>query len=503
MKRIAKTKTGIGGLDEITEGGLPANRPTLLCGGPGCGKTLLAVEFIVKGATLYNEPGVFMTFEEKAEELTENVASLGYDLDKLAEDKKLRLDYVQIDRTEIEETGEYDLDGLFIRLEHAIDSIRAKRVVLDTIENLFAGLTNQGILRAELRRLFQWLKSKGVTAIITGEKGDGTLTRHGLEEYVSDCVIMLDHRIISHVSTRIMRIVKYRGSVHGTNEYPFLIDEDGITVFPVTSLRLDKDVSNKRVSTGIPTLDLMFDGKGFFRGSSILVSGTSGTGKTSIAALFAAATCKRKERCLFIGLEESPKQIVRNMRSIGLDLDRHVKSKLLEFQAFRPGLQGLEMHLASIYKMVRKFKPQSVVLDPITGLVTVGSPREVNAMLLRLIDFMLSEGITLMMTALSSGSAEHFDENVSSLVDAWILVRDLESDGERNRAIYIMKSRGMEHSNEVREFLITSTGLHLVDVYRGTNGVLIGSARKAKMKEELASEKSPRRSANKVAKNIR
>ncbi len=503
MKSIAKTTTGIIGLDEITGGGLPAGRPTLVCGGPGCGKTLLSIEFIIKGATLYNEPGVFMTFEEKAEELTDNVASLGFDLDKLAKNKKLRLDYVQIDRAEIEETGEYDLEGLFIRLEHAIDSIGAKRVVLDTIENLFAGLTNQGILRAELRRLFQWLKKKGVTAIITGEKGEGTLTRHGLEEYVSDCVILLDHRIINQVSTRRMRIVKYRGSVHGTNEYPFLIDEDGITIFPVTSLRLDKDVSTKRVSTGISSLDKMLSGKGFFQGSSVLVSGTSGTGKTSIAAHFADATCRRNEKCLFFALEESPKQIIRNMRSIGLDLDRDVKRGLLEFQSFRPGLQGLEMHLASMYKMVRKFKPQSVVLDPITNLVTVGLLTEVNAMLLRLIDFMQSEGITLMLTALNSGSTEHIDENVSSLVDTWILVRDIESDGERNRAIYIMKSRGMQHSNEVREFLITSKGLDLVEVYRGSSGVLVGSARKAKMRDDIViAKKNQRNSVKKPAKKI-
>ena len=505
MKSIQKTRTGINGLDEITEGGLPQGRPSLVCGGPGCGKTLLAIEFIVKGATLYNEPGVFMTFEEKAEELTENVASLGFDLDKLVKHKKLRLDYVQIDRTEIEETGEYDLDGLFIRLGHAIDSIGAKRVVLDTIENLFAGLTNQGILRAELRRLFQWLKNKGMTAIITGERGDGTLTRQGLEEYVSDCVLLLDHRIINQVSTRRMRIVKYRGSTHGTNEYPFLIDEDGITVFPVTSLKLDKDVFTKRVSTGIASLDKMFGGKGFFRGSSILVSGAAGTGKTSIAAYFVDATCRRKEKCLFIALEESPKQIIRNMKSIGLDLDRHLKSGLLEFQSFRAGLQGLEMHLASIYKMVRKFRPQSVVLDPITSLVAVGPLTEVNAMLLRLIDFIQSEGITLMLTALNSGSTEHIDENVSSLVDTWILVRDLESNGERNRGIYIMKSRGMLHSNEVREFLITSKGLDLVEVYRGPNGVLVGSARKAKMREQMASAKKDQRkdfkkSAKKIAK---
>ena len=484
MQVLSKTKTGISGLDEITMGGLPKGRPTLICGGPGCGKTLMALEFIVKGATLYNEPGVFMAFEEKAEELTTNVASLGFDLDKLQKNKKLRIDYVHIDRAEVEETGEYDLNGLFIRLDHAINSIGAKRVVLDTIENLFAGLTNQAILRAELRRLFQWLKDKGVTAIITGEKGEGTLTRHGLEEYVSDCVIFLDHRIVNQVSTRRLKIIKYRGSIHGTNEYPFLIDEEGIIILPVTSLKLDKNVSTKRISTGIASLDEMFGGKGFFKGSSILVSGSAGTGKTSIAAYFAHEACLRKEKCMFFAFEESPQQIVRNMKSIGLDLNQHVKKGLLEFHSFRPGLYGLEMHLARMYKLVRKFKPEVVVLDPITNFVSVGLLAEVNSMLLRLIDGLQTEGITLMLTALNSGATDHIDENVSSLVDTWILVRDIELDGERNRGIYIMKSRGMKHSNEVREFIISSKGLDLVDVYRGTEGVLIGSARRAKQKQE-------------------
>lgn len=484
MQSLSKTKTGINGLDEITMGGLPRGRPTLICGGPGCGKTLMALEFVVKGAILYNEPGVFMAFEEKAEELSTNVASLRFDLDKLQKNKKLRIDYVHIDRTEVEETGEYDLNGLFIRLDHAINSIGAKRVVLDTIENLFAGLTNQAILRAELRRLFQWLKDKGVTAIITGEKGQGTLTRHGLEEYVSDCVIFLDHRIVNQVSTRRLKIIKYRGSLHGTNEYPFLIDEEGITILPVTSLKLDKNVSTKRISTGIPSLDEMFGGKGFFKGSSILVSGTAGTGKTSIAASFANAACVRKEKCIFFAFEESPQQIIRNMKSIGLDLSKHVRKGLLEFHSFRPGLYGLEMHLARIYKLIKNFKPEVVVLDPITNFVSVGLLTEVNAMLLRLIDGMQDEGITLMLTALNSGTTEHIDENVSSLVDTWILVRDIERDGERNRGIYIMKSRGMKHSNEVREFIISSRGLDLVDVYRSSEGVLIGAARKMKQKQE-------------------
>jgi circadian clock protein KaiC len=445
-----------------------------------------------------NEPGVFLAFEEKAEELTANVASLGFDLEKLQKEKKIRLDHVHIDRTEIEETGEYDLDGLFIRLGYAIDSIGAKRVVLDTIENLFAGLTNQGILRAELRRLFQWLKDKGVTAVITGEKGEGSLTRHGLEEYVSDCVILLDHRIINQISTRRLRIVKYRGSIHGTNEYPFLIDEEGITVLPVTSLKLDKSVSSQRISTGIPSLDEMFGGQGFFRGSSILVSGSAGTGKTSIAASFVNAACLRKEKCIFFAFEESPQQIMRNMRSIGLNLDQHVKKGLLEFHSFRPGLYGLEMHLAGIYKLIKKFKPKTVVLDPITNLVTVGLLTEVNSMLLRLIDHLQNEGITLMLTALNSGVTDHIDENVSSLVDTWILVRDIEMRGERNRALYIMKSRGMKHSKDVREFAISSKGLNLIEVMRTAEGVLIGSAREARQKELNEIAKSQHRTGKKT-----
>ena len=490
MQGIPKTKTGIQGLDEITNGGLPQGRPTLICGGPGCGKTLMAIEFLVRGAMFYNEPGVFMAFEEKTEELTMNVASLGFDLEKLQKNKKIKLDYVHIDRSEIEETGEYDLEGLFIRLGHAIDSLGAKRVVLDTIENLFGGLTNLGILRAELRRLFRWLKEKGVTAIITGEKGENTLTRHGLEEYVSDCVIVLDHRIINEISTRRLRVIKYRGSIHGTNEYPFLIDEEGITVLPVTSLLLNKKVSNQRVSSGTSSLDAMLGGKGFFKGSSILVSGTAGTGKTSIAAYFIDAACRRKERSMFFAFEESPQQIIRNMRSIGLDLEKHVKKGLLEFHSFRPGLYGLEMHLTNIYKLVKRFNPKNVVIDPITTFGSIGALPDINSMLLRLMDHLQNEGITVMLTALNSGATEHIDENVSSLVDAWILLRDVEMDGERNRALYIMKSRGMPHSKEVREFVISSKGLTLIDVYRGSKGnVLIGAARNAKQKEDILNER--------------
>lgn len=492
MMLLAKAKTGIIGLDEITTGGLPQGRPTLICGGPGCGKTLFAIEFIVKGAMLYNEPGVFMTFEEKAEELTANVTSLGFDLDMLQKNKKIRIDYVYIQRNEIEETGEYDLDGLFIRLEHAIDNIGAKRVVLDTMENLFAGLTNQGILRAELRRLFQWLKEKKVTAIITGEKGEGLLTRHGLEEYVSDCVILLDHRVIDQVSTRRLRIIKYRGSVHGTNEYPFLIDEDGISVLPVTSMRLSKDVSTERISSGIKGVDEMLDNKGFYRGSSILVSGTSGTGKTTIAALFAQATSKRQERCLFFAFEESPQQIIRNMRSIGLNLEPYVKRKLLQFHSYHPTEHGLEMHLVNIDKLIRQFKPGVVILDPITNLINVGMVREVKSMLMRLIDIFQSKGITVLFTALTLDTSftEKTDEGISSLVDAWIQVRDIETNGERNRGIYIMKSRGMKHSKQVREFVMSDNGVKLEDIYLGPDGVLVGSAREQAQKLQKGSGKS-------------
>ncbi len=484
---LHKTPTGISGLDELTGGGLPAGRPTLVCGGPGCGKTLLSLEFIVRGAYQFGEPGVFMAFEEKAEELETNVASLGFDLEQLQKDRLLKIDHVHIERSEIEETGEYDLEGLFIRLGHAIDSIGAKRVVLDTIENLFSGLSNQTILRAELRRLFAWLKEKNVTAIITGEKGEGFLTRQGLEEYVSDCVILLEHRVVNQITTRFLRVVKYRGSVHGTNEYPFLIDNDGISVLPVTSLLLKHDVSSERVSTGIPALDDMVGGHGFFRGSSILVSGTAGTGKTSIAAYFANETCNRNEKCIYFAFEESPQQIIRNMHSIGVDLEKHVKKGLLQFHASRPTLHGLEMHLVTFHKLIKKFKPRAVILDPITNLITVGSVSEVKAMLIRLIDFLQAEQITVMFTALSLNNIvnEQTDEGVSSLVDAWLLVRDIEFNGERNRGLYIMKSRGMKHSNQVREFIIRDTGLGLVDVFVGPNGVLTGSAREAqRMKDE-------------------
>jgi circadian clock protein KaiC len=486
-KQLRKSLTGITGLDEITFGGLPAGRPTIVCGGPGCGKTLLAMQFLVNGVLKYDEPGVFMAFEEKAEDLTVNVSSLGVDLDKMQRTKKIKVDYVHVDKSEIEETGEYDLSGLFVRLNYAIDTIGAKRVVLDTIENLFSGLSNQGILRSELRRLFQWLKDKNVTTLITGEKGEKTLTRQGLEEYVSDCVILLDHRINNQISTRLLRVVKYRGTTHGTNEYPFLIDREGISVLPITSLVLNNSVSKDKISSGVATLDEMLDeGRGFFRGSSILISGTAGTGKTSIAASFAHAACLRKEKCLFFAFEESPAQIIRNMASIGMNLQEHVDNDLLRFHSSRPTLYGLEMHLVDFHKKIEQYKPRVVVLDPITNLVTIGSVSEVKSMLIRLIDYLQKNSITVMFTALTFNHAvsEQTDEGVSSLVDAWITVRDLESNGERNRGLFIMKSRGMKHSNQVREFTITNKGLKLIDVYLGPNGVLIGSARESQQLEQ-------------------
>ena len=487
---LQKTPTGINGLDEITGGGLPAGRPSLICGAAGSGKTLFAMEFLVKGAAEFGEPGVFMAFEEKSEELIVNTASLGFDLVKLQKQKLVRIDHVHIERDKIEETGEYDLDGLFIRLGHAIDTIGAKRVVLDTIENLFSGLGNEAILRSELRRLFTWLKDRGVTAVITGEKGDGNLTRHGLEEYVSDCVILLDHRIENKISTRLLRIIKYRGSVHGTNEYPFLIDEDGISVLPITSLLLKADASTQKISSGIPALDIMLGGKGFYRGSSVLVSGTAGTGKTSIAAAFAHETCKRGERSMYFAFEESPQQIIRNMRSIGVDLKEDIDKGLLEMYASRPTLYGLEMHLVDIHKKINTFRPTTVVIDPITNLITVGSVSEVKSMLIRMIDFLQAKKITVLFTALSLNTviSEQTDEGVSSLVDAWLMVRDIESNGERNRGLYVMKSRGMNHSNQVREFVISSEGLNLMDVYLGPEGVLVGSAREAQQLTAITGE---------------
>ena len=479
---LPKTPTGIPGLDEITFGGLPRGRTTLICGSAGCGKTMLSMEFLTRGALQYNEPGVFMAFEETAEELTKNVASLGFDLDDLVRREKLVIDYVHLERSEIEETGEYDLEGLFLRLGHAIDSIGAKRVVLDTLEAIFSSFNNVFVLRAELRRLFRWLKDKGVTAIVTAERGDGTLTRHGLEEYVSDCVILLDHRVIDQISTRRMRIVKYRGSVHGTNEYPFLIDNEGISVLPITSTSLDHDVSGRRISSGVARLDTMLGGRGYYRGSSVLVSGTAGTGKSSLCAHFVDAACRRRERCLYVASEESPQQIIRNMRSIGIDLRPWVQKGSLIFHAIRPSFYSLEMHLAILHKMINQFKPQVFVMDPITTFISEGNQLEVKAMLMRLIDFLKQNQITAMFTSLTSGSNSTLEQTsigISSLMDTWLLLRDIEINGERNRGLYVLKSRGMAHSHQIREFLLTNHGIQLIDVYLGPEGVLTGTARHA------------------------
>lgn len=490
LEGLQKERTGIRGFDEITRGGLPSGRPTLICGSAGAGKTLFAMEFLVRGATLYDERGVFMSFEESNEELATNVASLGFDLNQLIADKKLVLDYVFIERSEIEETGEYDLEALFLRLGHAIDSIGAKRVVLDTLEALFSALPNEAIIRAELRRLFRWLKERGVTALITCERGEGRLTRYGLEEYVADCVILLDHRVENQISTRRMRIVKYRGTSHGTNEYPFLIDEKGFSVVPITSLGLSHKAPTEHISSGIPRLDTMLAGKGFYRGSSILVSGTAGTGKSTIGAHFIEFACARGERALFFAFEESQDQIIRNMRSIGIDLEKFVRKGLLKFQNARPSTWGLEVHLAMIHNAISEFSPSVVVVDPITNFLAIGDKIATKSMLTRLLDFLKSRQITAMFTSLTSGGHEVEDSevDVSSLMDVWVLVKNIEHNGERNRGLYILKARGIAHSNQVREFLLTDHGIQLVDAYVGAEGVLMGSARSSQVAREKAAE---------------
>jgi circadian clock protein KaiC len=485
--QLEKTPTGIGGLDEITSGGLPTGRPTLVCGSAGCGKTMLAIEFLVRGITEFGEPGVFIAFEESPEDLAKNVASLGFNLKQLEEQEKLIVEYIHVDKSDMAVAGGFDLEGLFLAMQSCVESIGAKRVSIDTLEVLFGGFDDQSLLRQEIKRLFTWLKDRELTTVITAERGDGSLTRQGMEEYVSDCVIMLDHRIIDQISTRRLRIVKYRGSTHGTNEYPFLIDEGGISVLPISSLSLDHEAGRERISTGIPRLDSMMEGKGYFRGSSILVSGTAGSGKTSIANFFANATCSRGEKVLYMAFEESPSQIKRNMESLGLDLDQWVKMGLLHYQASRPSMYGLEMHLVKIHKMVRDFKPKVVIIDPISNLTGMGAVNEVNAMLVRLIDFLKAEGITALFTSLTSGLHAHIEATevgISSLIDTWLLVRDIELNGERNRGMYVIKSRGMSHSNQIREFRLSSKGIDLVDVYVGPSGVVTGSARLTMEAEE-------------------
>ena len=500
-RALAKARTGISGLDEVTFGGLPAGRPTLICGGPGCGKTLLATTFLVNGAVMFNEPGVFVSFEETSDDLIKNVASLGYDLGALVAQKKIAIDFVRVERSEIEETGEYDLEGLFVRLDYAIKSVGAKRVVLDTLEMLFAGLGDTQILRAEIRRLFAWLKQRDVTAIITAEQGEGAMTRYGIEEYVSDCVFLLDNRVSDQITTRRLRVVKYRGSAHGTNEYPFLIDAQGVSVLPVTSAGLAHAASDEVISTGIPGLNQMLGAGGFYRGTSILVSGTAGTGKTSLAANFIEAVCARGERCLYFAFEESPAQIVRNMRSIGLDLQPRVDAGLLRFEAARPSLFGLEMHLARMYREIEEFAPAAAVLDPISALR--GETGDVHSMLLRVIDLLKSRGITAFLTnLLSVEGMDKSDAGMSSLMDTWLSLVQLETNGERNRGIYVLKSRGMNHSNQIREYQLTSQGVKLVDAYLGGSGVLTGSARIAQEMVDAASSLRRARDNERKQRNI-
>jgi circadian clock protein KaiC len=488
LSPLEKTPTGIPGFDEISEGGLPKGRTTIICGGAGCGKTMLGIEFLVRGAQEYNEPGVLMAFEETPEDIARNVASLGFDIEDLANKKKLFLDYVSVEPHEIQESGDYDLEGLFIRLQSAVDAVGAKRVMFDTLEALFSGFSNPGILRAEFRRLFRWLKDRGLTTVITAERGEGTLTRHGLEEYVSDCVVLLDHRIKDQISARRLRIVKYRGTKHGADEYPFLIDERGMSILPLTSLQLQHTVSSERISSGVPDLDEMLEGKGYFRGSSILVTGTAGSGKTTLAASFVDAACRRGERCLYIDFEESRDQVARNMNSVGIDLDPWSKKGLLTHEAWRPTQFGMEMHLLRIHKLIEKVQPHCVVIDPITNLMNGSTDKEVYSMLMRLLDFLKVAGITAIFISLTSGGTEleRTTVGISSLTDTWILLRDLELNGERNRCLYVLKSRGMAHSNQLREFVITGQGLRLLPVYIGPGGVLTGSSRVTQESAERA-----------------
>ena len=476
-RQIAKAPTGIAGLDELTLGGLPARRSTLLCGAAGCGKTLFAMTFLVNGATRLGEHGVFMSFEERPDDLAENVASLGFDLDGLIATNKFVIDHVHVERSEIEESGEYDLEGLFVRLGHAIDRVGAKRVALDTIEALFSGFTDVAVLRSELRRLFAWLKDKGVTALITAERGDGQLTRYGIEEYVSDCVILLDNRVQDQVSTRRLRIVKYRGSAHSANEFPFLIDDQGISVVPITSAGLAHKVSNEAVSTGIPGLDAMLGAGGYHRGSGILVSGLAGTGKSAFGAAFLDVACARGERAIYFAFEESPEQVMSNMRSLGVDLKRHVDAGLLRFEAARPSLYGFEMHLARMQRAIDQFAPKALVVDPISAFR--GPPHEIHATLVRLADLCKTRGITTLLTSLSStnSATDDNERGVSSLMDVWISLRDVESNGERNRILHLLKARGMNHSKQLQEYRLTDKGVMIIEPNIGAAGVLIGSQR--------------------------
>ena len=490
---LEKCPTGIRGLDEITGGGFPRGRSTLVCGGAGSGKTLLAMEFIVRGIREHGEPGLFLSFEESIPELVQNVASLGFGLTELIEQNQLALDHVQIERAEIEETGEYDLEGLFIRIDHLLRQTGARRIAVDSLEALFAGLPSEAILRSELRRLFRWFKTKGITAVITAEQGRNTLSRHNLEEYISDCVIFLDQRVTQQVATRRLRVIKYRGSSHGSSEYPTMIDEHGLSVLPISSLSLDYAVSTERVPSGIPRLDTMLDGKGYYRGSTILISGSAGTGKSSLAAAFVNAACQRGENCLYLAFEESPAQIKRNMASIGFDLDQWERLGLLRFNAVRSTAYGLEQHLVQIHKLVHQHLPIAVVIDPISNLGSIAERYEIKAMLSRVIDFLKNLNITTILTSLEEAGSEQTDVGISSLMDTWLLLRNVETSGERNRLLFVLKSRGMAHSNQVREFVLFDEGIQLTDVYNATGTVLTGSARLIAEAHQRAEENLRRR----------
>lgn len=483
--QLPKARTGIRGLDEITMGGLPRGRPTLVCGPAGSGKTLLAIEFLVRGALEYGEPGVFVAFEETATDLAANVASLGFDLEDMQRRDLLAVEEILIDADQIIETGAFNLDGLFLRIGAAVDAVKAKRVVLDTVEVLFGGIANQGILRAELIRLFKWFKDRGLTVIVTGEQGERLMTRHGLEEYVADCVLVLDHRISDQLSTRRLRIAKYRGSLHGTNEYPFLIGSKGMSVLPITSLELQHTVSSSRVASGIDRLDHMLGG-GVFRGSSVMITGSAGTGRTTFAATYADAACRRGERALFVSFEESQPQVIRNMKSCGLDLAQHVKSGHLRFFTSRPSEYGLEMHLISIHQIVDEFKPALVVIDRISDFGAMGTFNEIRATFTRLIDYLKKLQITAVLTELRSTADEtEFREvGVDSIMDSWIALAFMDSGGERNRSVSIVKARGTANSNQLREYRITDGGIELIDAYLGLGEVLTGTARIAQEARE-------------------
>ncbi len=464
---LPKAPSGVAGLDELTGGGLPKGRPTLVCGGPGCGKTMLATGFLVHGAVHQNEPGVFMSFDESAEDLRVNSGSLGYDLADLEERNLLAIDYVHLDRNDVEESGEFDLEGLFIRIDLAARKVGAKRVVLDTVDTIFSGLPNEAILRSELRRLFRWLKDRGLSTVITAERGKNAFTRHGIEEYVSDCVILLDHRVHGEVSTRRLRVVKYRGSTHGTNEYPFIIGTGGISVLPVTSLGLLHEVFEERIPSGVPGLDTLLEGKGYYKGSSILVSGGPGSGKTSFAAHFVNAACLRGENCLIFGFEEAPKQLIRNMRSIGINLGKWVDQGSLNCIAARPTDHGLETHLAEIHHTIQNYQPTVVVVDPISALLGGGTPDQARHLTLRLVDHLKSAGITAMFVNLQPGHA-HLGANlsISSLMDIWMILRVFPNEEKNQRRIEIVKSRGMSHPLASHLFEITSEGTRVKSAER-------------------------------------